>query len=508
MKKILSILLIPALASSCGLYTSYQRPATDTEGLFRDAAAVVDSLQLPGAAAPVDSVREPYGADQLFGADLADTASLGDKPWQEIFTDPYLRRHIETALANNTDLQTARLRVEEAEAALLASRLSFLPSLALAPEGTISRFDGGKATKTYTIPVAASWEIDAFGKLRSAKQRSKAAWEQSEVYRQAVQTQVVASVANLYYTLVMLDRQYEISTRTAAYWKENVETMKAMKRAGMTTEDAVSQSEANYYSVEASVLTLRRQIHETENSLAVVLGEKPQALQRGRLEDWRQPAELTTGVPLRLLAARPDVRSAELSLAQAFYTTQGARAAFYPSLVLGGSAGWTNNAGAYIVNPGKFLLSAVASLTQPLFAKGANIAQLKIAKAQQEEALLAFRQALLDAGAEVNNALVQCQTARGRIDLDLKQIAALESAVKSTQLLMKHGNTTYLEVLVAQESLLQSQLTWVADQVDEIQGVISLYQALGGGYRSDAEAAGERLTAENPIFELKNERKL
>lgn len=483
MKKIITILLLPVLTGSCGLYTSYRQPAVDTDGLFRDGAGTSDTT------APGD------------GAGVADTTSLGDIHWREIFTDPYLRGYIETGLANNTDLQTARLKVEEAEAALLSSRLSFLPSLTLAPEGAVSRFDGGKATQTYTIPVAASWEIDVFGKLRSAKERAKAVYAQSEVYREAVQTQLVASVANLYYTLLMLDRQWEISTLTAGYWKENVQTMKAMKRAGMTTDDAVAQSEANYYAVEASVLTLTRQIREAENSLAVLLGEKPQALPRGRLEDWQQPAHLTTGVPLRLLAARPDVRSAELSLAQAFYTTQGARAAFYPSLVLGGSAGWTNSAGGYIVNPGKILLSAVASLTQPLFAKGANIAQLKIAKAQQEEALLNFRQTLLDAGGEVNNALMQCQTARGRIELDLKQIAALESATRSTQLLMKHGNTTYLEVLVAQENLLQSKLTWVADQMEEIQGVITLYQALGGGRDLPADVDEAGLTAENRSFE-------
>lgn len=451
MKKILSVLLLLPWMNSCGLYTSYKQPEVNTEGLFRNPVAPTD------------------------------TSSLGNICWRDLFTDPYLQTLIDSALQNNTDLQSARLRVQEAEAALLAARLSFLPSLALSPQGTISSFDGSKASKTYQIPVAASWEIDVFGKLRNAKEQTKAAYEQTQVYQQAVQTQLISSVANIYYTLLMLDRQLDISLRTAAYWKENVTTMRAMKQAGMTTEDAVAQSEANYYSVESSVLTLRRQINETENSLSLLLAETPGAIERGRLEDWKQPAELTVGIPVQLLANRPDVRSAELALAQAFYTTNAARAAFYPSLVLSGNAGWTNNAGAYIVNPGKILLSAVASLTQPLFAKGTNIAQLKIAKAQQEEAMLSFQQSLLNAGSEVNNALVQCQTARGKIEWDRKQIASLESAVKSTQLKMKHGNTTYLEVLTAQEALLQSQLNWVADQFDEIQGVINLYQALGGG---------------------------
>lgn len=444
------------MMSSCGIYTSYKQPEVQTDGLFRDEMVVED------------------------------TTSLGNLNWRELFTDPCLQGLIEKGLANNTNLQTARLRVQEAEVALLTARLSFLPSLAFAPQGTLSSFDGSKTTKTYNIPVSASWEIDVFGKLRNAKEQTKAAYEQTQVYQQAVQTQLISSVANTYYTLLMLDRQLEISIQTVSHWKENVETMRAMKRAGMTTEDAVAQTEANYYTVESSVLTLKRQINETENALSVLLAEAPHAIKRGRLEDWRQPEELMVGVPLQLLSNRPDVQSAELSLKQAFYGTNAARSAFYPSLVLSGSAGWTNSAGGYIVNPGKLLLSAIGSLTQPLFAKGANIANLKIAKAQQEEATLNFQQSLLNAGSEVNNALVQCQTARGKIDLDQKRIASLETAVSSTELKMKHGNTTYLEVLTAQESLLQAQLNWVADQFDEIQGVISLYQALGGGRESES----------------------
>lgn len=451
MKKIISLLVVPALMSSCGIYTSYKQPEVETDGLFRHSEV------------------------------MEDTTSLGNLHWREIFTDPYLQTLIEKGLNSNTDLQTARLKVKEAEAALLSARLSFLPSLALAPQGTLSSFDGAKATKTYNIPVSASWEIDVFGRLRNAKEQTKAAYEQSDVYRQAVQTQLISTVANTYYTLLMLDRQLEIAEQTAASWKENVTTMQAMKRAGMTTEDAVAQTEANYYSVEASVLSLKRQINETENALSTLLAEVPQAIERGRIEDWKQPEELTVGVPLQLLSNRPDVRSAELTLKQAFYATNMARSAFYPSLVLGGNVGWTNSAGGYIVNPGKWLLSAVGSLTQPLFARGANIAQLKVAKARQEEAVLGFHQSLLNAGSEVNNALVQCQTARGKIELDEKQIAALTIAVSSTELKMKHGSTTYLEVLTAQETLLQAQLNWVADQFDEIQGVISLYQALGGG---------------------------
>lgn len=257
--------------------------------------------------------------------------------------------------------------------------------------------------------------------------------------------------------------------------------MQALKKAGLTNEAAVSQSEANCLSVEASLLTLRQQINEMENSLSNLLGEVPQRVERGNLDCQEFPETLSTGVPLALLGNRPDVRQAEYSLAQAFYTTNGARSAFYPNINLSGVAGWTNSGGGIIANPGGLLLQAIGSLTQPLFNKGANIAQLKIAKAQQEEASLTFQQSILNAGSEVNNALTQWQTARGRITLADRQIASLQKAVKSTQLLMDHGNITYLEVLTAQQSLLQAELSQAADRFDEIQGVINLYHALGGG---------------------------
>lgn len=193
------------------------------------------------------------------------------------------------------------------------------------------------------------------------------------------------------------------------------------------------------------------------------------------------PEELTVGVPLQLLSNRPDVRSAEYSLMQAFYATAEARSALYPKITLSGTVGWTNNSGMGIVNPGKLLLSAAGSLVQPIFNANANRARVKIAKAQQEEYKLAFQQALLNAGAEVNDALTQSQSARAKADLRVQQIAALERAVESTELLMQHGSTTYLEVLTAQQSLLTAQLSQISDRFNEIQGIVNLYQALGGG---------------------------
>lgn len=437
--------------SGCGIYTSY-KPATDVpENLYREEVAETD------------------------------TSGIGALAWQELFTDPQLQALIEEGLENNTDLRTAHLRVQEAEAALMTSRLAYLPALSLTPQGTISSFDGSKASKSYQLPVSASWEIDIFGKLTNAKRSAKAALEETKSYRQAVRTQLISTIANTYYTLLLLDKQLAISERTAALWQENVRAMYAMKKAGLSNEAAVSQAEANCLSVEASLLTLRQQINEAENSLSTVLGKTPQAIERGTLDNQAFPQTLTTGIPLDLLKNRPDVQQAEYALAQAFYGVNKARSSFYPNITLSGSVGWTNSGGGIISNPGALLLQAIGSLTQPLFNKGANIANLKIAKAQQEEATLAFHQSLLNAGSEVNNALKQWQTARARITLGEKQVTSLQTAVKSTQLLMDHGTTTYLEVLTAQQSLLQAQLSMEADRFDEIQGVISLYHAVGGG---------------------------
>ena len=451
MKKIIVLTTATALLSSCGIYTKYQPAETTPDNLYGEEVAVDD------------------------------TTNFGNVNWRELFTDPQLQALIEQGLQNNTDLRSAQLQIEEAEAALMSAKLAFLPSFALSPQGTISSFDGGKATKTYTLPVTASWELDIFGRLRNAKQQAKALYAQSKDYQQAVRTQLIAGIANVYYTLLMLDEQLAISQQTEDAWKETVASTRALMDAGLANEAATSQMEAAYYSVQTSILDLKEQINQVENSLALLLAETPRRYERGKLADQRLPEDVAVGVPMQMLSNRPDVRAAERSLEQAFYATNQARAAFYPSIVLSGSAGWTNSAGSMIVNPGKFLASAVGSLTQPLFNKGQIMAQYRIAKAQQEEASLSFQQALLNAGSEVNDALVACQTSKAKTLLFEKQIQSLEKALESTSLLMEHGTTTYLEVLTARQALLSAQLSQTANRFTEIQSVINLYQALGGG---------------------------
>lgn len=449
MKKLL-IICLAAAATGCGIYKPYTRPEVTTAGL--------------------------YGT-----AETADTASIGNIRWQQMFTDPALQALVEQGLENNTDLLSAQWRVKEAEATLKSARLAYLPAFNFAPQGAISSFDNRNTTKTYNVPVTASWQIDIFNGLTNAKRKSKALYAQSKAYEQAVQTQLVAGIANLYYTLLMLDSQYEVTDETAGKWRESVRTMRAMKEAGMTNEAAVAQYEANTLAIEASLHDLAYQIRQVENSLCTILAQAPHPVRRGSLESQQLPDDLTVGVPLQMLTNRPDIRAAEYSLMQAYYATAEARSALYPSITLSGTAGWTNSAGSMIVNPGKILLSAAGSLLQPIFNAGANRARVKIMKAQQEEAKLSFQQALLNAGAEVNNALMQTQSARSKTDLRTQQIASLERAVESTELLMRHGSSTYLEVLTAQQSLLSAQLSRISDRFDEIQGIVNLYQALGGG---------------------------
>lgn len=441
--------------SSCGVYRKYQRPS-----------------------------ELLAGADSLYRAENRPdtTRSIASLRWGDLFTDTCLQALIRQGLAANTDLQVARLQVEEAQATLRQSKLAYLPSVDFAPEGSLSSFDGSKAQKTYNIGVSASWEIDLSGRLTNAKRRARAALLESDAYRQLMQTQVIATVADSYYALLMLDGQIRITAQTVESWKEYVRSLEALMLAGQADRATVAQARASLLAAQSSLLVLEQQVAEQENALCAFLGQTPHRIERGTMERQAFPVTLSVGVPLDLVSRRPDVRQAEAQLMQAFYATNSARSAFYPTITLGGSAGWTNSGGAVVTNPGAWLLSAVGSLVQPLFNRGQNLANLKIAKAQQQEALLRFRQSLLDAGTEVNDALLQCQTARERLQLDAEQVAQLQLTVLDTQLLMDNSSEVdYLQVLAARQSLLSAQLTMVQDRYDEAQGVIRLYHALGGG---------------------------
>lgn len=456
-KQIIGTMCLAALMSSCHIYKSYDRPETiDASGIYRDPASAVDTL-------------------------AADTANMGNLPWKEIFRDAKLQALIEEGLSKNVDIQAAALRVQEAKVMLTAAKLSYLPSINLAPQGTATSMGGSNYVKAYQLPVSASWEIDLFGKILNTKRGQKVAYEQSKYAEQAVRSQIICGIANVYYSLLMLDRQVEITTETAAIYKENVRAMEAMKIAGMTTEAAVAQMRAASHQVEASLLDLKRQVRETENSLAVLLARTPQTIERGTLAEQVMPEELAAGVPMQLLENRPDVKMAEMTLAAAYYTTNSARAAFYPGLNITGLAGWTNGSGVTVVNPGEFMLQALASLAQPIFNNGKLIANLKVSKAEEKIAQMNYQQTILEAGKEVSDALFLFDTQTKKLAEDRGQVEQLDKAVTYTNALFQSGEATYLEVLTSQQNLLSAQLSEVADNFQRIQAVINLYSALGGG---------------------------
>lgn len=457
MRKITCITIIcinMVLLSSCHIYRNYQRPDNlPTDSLFRDAD------------------NQP----------VTDSLSLGDLPWQEIFQDTLLQQYIRYGLEHNTDMQTALLRVDQAKAQLTAAKLAFLPSLTLSPQGTLTSTAGSKTVKTYELPVQASWEIDLFGNLRNAKKGTQATLLQQQAYQQAVRSELIAGIANTYYSLLMLDEQVAISQSTLEVWKEQVRTMEARMKVGEETENAVTQARASLYELEATHNDLLRQQRETENSLCTLLGMTSRSLERGTLDKQIFPETLPTGIPVRLLSRRPDIVQAEMTLANAYYTTNQARSAFYPNLNLSGSAGWTNALGQAVTNPGDWILSAVASLTQPLFNLGKLISNLRVSKDEEQIALLNYRQALLDAGQEVNDALYATESAGRSLESHRKQCRELERTVQTSEALYRTGNATYLELLTARQSLLNARLNVVTDSFTQCQAVINLYQALGGG---------------------------
>ena len=302
-------------------------------------------------------------------------------------------------------------------------------------------------------------------------------------YQLVVKTKIVTGVANMYYTLLMLDKQLEIVTDMEELTKNTWDLMKIQKELGRVRSTGVQSAEANYYSVQAQKVDLQRQIRETENSLSLLLAQPAQTIGRGKLEEQSLPSNLAAGVGIHMLNNRPDVHYAEMSLAQCFYNVETARSRFYPSLTISPTGTFTNSSGMGVVNPGKWLLSAVGSLVQPIFQHGQIVAGLKVAKAKYEQAYNTWQQSILSAGSEVSNALVLYNSSNEKSQIEAKQVATLKQNVEDTKHLMAESNSTYLEVITAQQSLLNAELSKVRDDFAKMQAVVNLYYALGGGVK-------------------------
>lgn len=457
MKKTNIIIIAFAALSLTGcksLYGNYERPDVKTSGIVRD---------------PVDD----KGA-------LAGSNDFGNLPWRNVFTDSQLQTLIEKALENNPDLLNAALNIDIAEQQLRASKLAFLPSVVFAPNGSISHFGTHtSSTQAYTLPVTASWDVDLFGKLRSQKKAAQMALIQSRDYKVAVQTNLICNVANLYYTLLMLDRQKQIVDDMSGLTKNTWDMMKLQMEFGCARSTSVQSAEAAYYSVQTQGADIKRQIRETENTLSLLLGEPAQSIARGSLENQSLPTNFSGGIGVQLLSNRADVHANEMALAQCFYNIQEARSRFYPALNISSTGAWTNSNG--LVNPGKLLLSVVGSLTQPIFMRGQLKAGLRVAEDRYKQAYNTWQNSILKAGAEVSNALVAYNSADEKNKLQQQQIDVLKQNVDHTQMLYAQSSSSYLEVITAQQSLLNAEISQVQEQFTKLQAIVNLYNALGGG---------------------------
>ena len=442
------------LLSGCGIYKKYEMP-----------------------------IENKYVNEYAQSVATADSASLPYLGWEKVFTDPTLADYIRTALAQNKDVDNARLNVRMAQAQLKGAKLSYFPSVALSPNGGAAKYGTGKMdTWTYTIPLSVQWEVDVFGKILNRKRGARVAEEQMQDYEQAVRSQIVSAVANTYYGLMLLDQQLDLTERTAAIWKDQVESMKLMKQAGMVNEAAVVQSTANYWSIMASIPDIRQAIYEMNGTMSLLLHTERKEWPVSQNMDFEIPLDIAAGVPLCYLGARPDVRAAERGLATAYYGVCSARAAFYPSLIIAPQGGFTNLVGSMVMNPGKWFLQLAGSLAAPLFSRGQNIANLEVAKAKQEQAMNNFETTVLSAANDVSDALSKYTNNNEKRTYLLQQIDNLEKSVEYTQeLLTLDQRTTYLEVLTAQSSLLSAQLASLNCWHNKVTALITLYQAVGGG---------------------------
>ena len=467
MKKISNIIVAAAVSfmlTGCGLYNKYEKTVEEPADVFGSSTL--------GTSAPMD-------------------ATIADLSWREFFTDPLLQNLIEQALSNNTDLNTARINIEKSQISLTTKKLAYLPSLYFSPQGSLYSFDGAKPTKSYTIPLDVSWDIDVFGSITNKKRAAKAALLQAQMTEESTRSNLISTIAQEYFYLQLLDRELEILIETDSLWKASLETMQALYDNGQAYSTAVNQQESSYLDVKLQIASMRRYIRATENEICSLLCITPQHIERthwGAEAQYHSATEgqrlfeeryLKIGVPAMMLERRPDIRLANYYMEEAFYNVQAARAAFFPSITLNGEIGWSNNSG--LVNPGKLLWQVMGSLSQPIFARGQIKGNYKTAQLTEENMKKKYVQAVIDAGNAVNEAIADCKTAREKHNYYNRQVEVLHEAYVGTHELMDNGKASYIEVLTAQESLLSAQLNEAENLYHGAQGVIALYIALGGG---------------------------
>ena len=447
---LLGIGLLSLLATSCGLYDEYK----------------------PNTQIPPDVIG--FNTDSSLIANAPAPLS-----WRDFFIDPLLQQLIDTALVRNTDLNSARIAIEQSEISLQMAKKAILPSLFFSPSGTIANFNGN-TSKTYNVPLQANWDMGSIGSYTNKKRASNAVLLQTKAREEAVRANLISTVAQQYCLLQLLDRQLEILTQTDSLWGISLEAQKVLWENGMVYSTAVNQLESSCLSVKTQIVDVKRNIHGVENAICRILALPPQHIERNRWGSFIMPQIASENISAQMLLYRPDIRLADYAMEEAFYNMQTARSAFYPGLSLSGTLGWTNSAGGAVINPGKILSSIVGSITQPIFARGQLKGNLEIAKLTQENMRNKYVQTVIDAGNQVNEAMADCQAASQKYGYYHRQVEVLHDAYNGTHELMDNGKANYIEVLTAQESLLSAQLNEAMNMYDAATGIIALYIALGG----------------------------
>jgi len=436
---------------------------------------------------PQELIDETYYRTDAIEQDSINMAVVS---WRELFSDPILQEHIETGLENNIDIRVALQQILAAEAYFKQGKAGYFPTLDATAQMTHqelssnSQFGGlFSSLDQYELSASLSWEADIWGKIRSNKRAFGAQYLQTVEAHKAVKTQLVAMIASSYYQLLALDEQLRVTEETIETRSSSLETTKALKEAGNVTEVGVKQTEAQLYTAQALRIDLINEIRLLENSFSVLLGQQPGAIERDGLRNQEIETSLKTGVPAQLLVNRPDVRASEFALINAFELTNVARSNFYPSLTLSASGGLQALQIDELFDTNSLFATIIGGLTQPIFNRRSIKTQYEVAQAQQEQARLQFKQALLTASREVSDALYTYEAATEKLDVKRKEFESYNTATEYSEELLDNGLANYLEVLTARENALNSSLDLINTRLTQLQSVVDLYEALGGGWQ-------------------------
>ncbi len=459
LSKITVVVTASLLMQSCFVAKNYQSPEVATEKLYRTEQA-------------------------------KDSASLAAVSWEQLFTDPVLQKHIKTGLQNNYDLRIGLQNLAAAEANMKQGKAGYLPTFSanaswthqeLAKNSQFGSFFNG-ALDQYELSGRLSWEADVWGKIRSNKRAFAASYLQTVAAQQAIQTQLVSSISSTYFQLLALDAQIKVAEKTLENRIRSVETIKALKDAGSVNEVAVKQTEAQLYATQVILEDLKFNVKVLENTLSILLGQAPGPIERGLFDSQVLTTEIKVGVPALLLSKRPDVVAAEMNFRNAFEMTNVARSNFYPSLTVTANGGFQSLELKDWFSANSLFASVITGLTQPIFNQRQIKTRHEVAKANQQKAYLQFEQTLLTAGKEVSDALASYENETEKLEIRTKQLESLQKAADYSDELLQYGLVNYLEVLTAKDNALNTELSTIDNRFKQLNAVISLYRALGGGY--------------------------